>query len=126
MPKHTVRTVVLKHIEEEAYEARNDKIIQRINGDDSVFRAIDEHSMFLVPGKPALNQQVNTSIAEASKVAGVLGSITSHNLHREGAKDVAYMTQDLRGIAHMAVANFSGPSAQDSRRRHYRRMYGFG
>ena len=86
--------------------ARNDKIIQRINGDEPVFGAIDEHSMFLVPWKPALNQQVNTSIAEASKVAGVLGSTTSHNMHRERAKDIAQMTHDLKGIDHVGCRQF--------------------
>lgn len=66
----------------------------------------------LLVEKAANRTQVTKTIAEGGIVAGILGSLTSHDLRYGSARDTANLSKPIKGLPTLAVAQTLGHSKQ--------------
>jgi hypothetical protein len=93
-----------------------------------VFSCISTQETYLIRDKPAPISQLGVSLKKAGLVAGILVSITIHDIRRGSARDMAYSggsskrtaTEVARGLGHnprttaMGVTDdYIGPSKED-------------
>ncbi|KFY24325.1 hypothetical protein V493_05304 [Pseudogymnoascus sp. VKM F-4281 (FW-2241)] len=101
--------VSIEQVIAKAQSRRDRKVIWK-NPLQPVVCAITPQGAALQLNKPAHRTQISRNIADGGLLAGVLAPLTSHDLRRGAARDIANMKHSFKGLATEAIATVLGHS----------------